>query len=208
MTWYFAYGSDLHRHALADWCKHTHRPIPRREELRPAVLANHRLAFSHFDPFWNGGTADILAAPGKSVSGVLMQISTHGLDTLDRLAGRSHDRSNREIGARRRIKVQVSSYGTQPPIEAIAHQVIHPDDHHIPPTRLYMNRLIEAAVESGLSTMWVMYLRSFEVREPAVRYEAPELPMVAPPRYVRRFVEDVPRVARRARHKLELVGSN
>jgi hypothetical protein len=208
MVWYFAYGSDLHRHALADFCKLAGRPIPRREEVRPAVLPNHRLAFSSFDPVWNGGAADILRAPGKSVSGLLMQLSPHGLETLDRLAGRTHDRSNRETGRRRRMKVKVSAYGTEPAIEAIAYQVVHPDDHHIPPTRQYMDRLIEAAVESGLSTMWVMYLRSFAVREPAVRYVPPELPMVAPPRFVRRFVERVPFVAQRPRRELELAGTN
>jgi hypothetical protein len=152
MIRYFAYGSDLHRDSIADWCKHADRPVPRREDLRPAVLTHHRICFPIHEDFWRGGIADIVPAPGKSVSGALMEMSSHGLETLERMAGRS--RSQRTI-------VRVTPYTGGPPVEAITFRIGQPDVRHIPPSARYLDRLTEAASEIGLSMMWVMHLQSF-----------------------------------------------
>jgi gamma-glutamylcyclotransferase len=159
---YFAYGSDLHRDSIADWCKLADRPLPRRDDLRPAVLTNHRICFPAHETFWQGGVADIVSAPGKSVSGALMEISAHGLETLERMPGRS--RSNRMI-------VRVTPYAGGPPVEAITFRIGQPDLFHVPPTTLYLERLTEAAAEIGLSMMWVMHLQSFPAIPVAPREE-------------------------------------
>jgi hypothetical protein len=152
MIRYFAYGSDLHRDSIADWCRHADRPLPRRDELRPAVLTHHRICFPTHEAFWRGGVADIVPQPGKSVSGALMQISHHGLETLERMAGRS--RSQRTL-------VRVTPYAGGPPVEAITFRIGLPDLRHVPPSARYLERLTAAAAEIGLSMMWVMHLRSF-----------------------------------------------
>jgi hypothetical protein len=152
MIRYFAYGSDLHRDAIADWCRHADRPLPRRDDLRPAVLTHHRICFPVHEPFWRGGIADIVHQPGKSVSGALMELSSHGLETLERMPGRS--RAQRTI-------VRVTPYEGGPPVEAITFRVGFPDLRYFPPSTLYLRRLAEAAAEIGLSMMWVMHLESF-----------------------------------------------
>lgn len=152
MIRYFAYGSDLHRDSIADWCRHADRPLPRREELRPAVLTHHRICFPVHEPFWRGGIADVVPTPGKSVSGALMEMSSHGLETLERMAGRS--RAQRAV-------VRVTPYVGGPPVEAITFRIGQPDLRHMPPSAIYLNRLTEAAAEIGLSMMWVMHLKSF-----------------------------------------------
>ena len=152
MIRYFAYGSDLHRDSIADWCKHADRPLPRREDVRPAVLTHHRICFPVHEDFWQGGIADIVPEPGKSVSGALMELSSHGLETLERIAGRS--RALRTI-------VRVTPYAGGPPVEAITFRIGQPDLRHIPPSTRYLDRLTEAAAEIGLSMMWIMHLRSF-----------------------------------------------
>ena len=174
MIRYFAYGSDLHRDSIADWCKHADRPQPRREDLRPAVLTHHRICFPFHEEFWQGGIADIVPEPGKSVSGALMELSSHGLETLERMAGRS--RAQRTI-------VRVTPYAGGPPVEAITFRVGQPDLRHIPPAQRYLDRLTEAASEIGLSMIWVMHLQSFQAipvcrREEELRslVEIPQLP--------------------------------
>lgn len=167
MIRYFAYGSDLHRDAIADWCRHADRPLPRREDLRPAVLTHHRICFPTHESFWQGGVADIVPAPGKSVSGALMEMSAHGLDTLERMPGRS--RSSRVI-------VRVTAYAGGPPIEAITYRIGQPDVLHIPPAIRYLDRLTEVAAEIGLSMMWVMHLKSF----PSLPMSSRSEEMIAP----------------------------
>jgi gamma-glutamylcyclotransferase len=182
MIRYFAYGSDLHRDSIVDWCRFSQRALPRREELRPAVLAHHRICFPTYDEFWRGGVADIVPSPGKTVSGALMELSGHGLETLERLANRCR--------ARRTI-VRVSTYTGGHPVEAITFRMGHGDALHVPPSALYMKRLAEAASEIGLSMMWVMHLHSFLT-----------LPMTAADQPVEAPVNEpgfVPRPARRAR---------
>jgi hypothetical protein len=162
MIRYFAYGSDLHRDAVADWCKHADRPLPRREAVRPAVLTHHRICFPIHETFWQGGIADIVPEPGKSVSGALMEISNHGFETLERMAGRS---------LAKRTIVRVTPYAGGPPVEAIAFRIGQPDLRHVPPSARYLERLTEAAAEIGLSMMWVMHLQSFPSLPVSVREE-------------------------------------
>jgi hypothetical protein len=162
MIRYFAYGSDLHRDAIADWCKHADRPLPRREDVRPAVLTHHRICFPIHEAFWQGGIADIVPEPGKSVSGALMEISNHGFETLERMAGRS---------LARRTTVRVTPYAGGPPVEAITFRIGQPDVRHMPPSVRYLERLTEAAAEMGLSMMWVMHLQSFPALPVCVREE-------------------------------------
>ena len=57
MIRYFAYGSDLHRDSIADWCRNAERPLPRRENVRPAVLSHHRICFPVHEDFFGGGIA-------------------------------------------------------------------------------------------------------------------------------------------------------
>jgi len=162
MIRYFAYGSDLHHDSIADWCKHADRPLPRRDDLRPAVLTHHRICFPVHEPFWRGGIADIVPAPGKSVSGALMEMSSYGLETLERMPGRS--RLHRAI-------VRVTPYTGGPPVEAITFRIGQPDLRHIPPTQRYLDRLKEAAAEIGVSMMWIMHLESFPALPTSVREE-------------------------------------
>jgi hypothetical protein len=162
MIRYFAYGSDLHRDSIADWCRNADRPLPRRENVRPAVLSHHRICFPAHEDFWGGGIADIVPAPGKSVSGALMELSSHGLDTLERMAGRT--RAQRAI-------VRVTPYAGGPPVEAITYRIGQPDLGHVPPSARYLDRLMRAGAEIGLSMMWVMHLSSFPAKPMSAREE-------------------------------------
>ena len=166
MIRYFAYGSDLHRDSIADWCRKADRPLPRREDVRPAVLSHHRICFPVHEDFWGGGIADIVPAPGKSVSGALMELSSHGLETLERMAGRS--RAQRTI-------VRVTPYAGGPPVEAITYRIGQPDVRYIPPSARYLDRLMKGAAEIGLSMMWVMHLQSFSAIPVSPREEELDL---------------------------------
>ncbi|MBV8779901.1 MAG: gamma-glutamylcyclotransferase [Phycisphaerae bacterium] len=149
---YFAYGSDVHTHAVLDFCKHAGRPVPRRFDVRPAVLANYRIGFWQYDAFFGGGVADIAPQAGKSVSGLLMDVSNLGLETLGVMSG-----------YRQRVQLNIHCLNGGEAVRAFTYTSARTDEPHMPPSANYLQRMIDAAVAAGLSSMWVMHLRSFAV---------------------------------------------
>ena len=147
---YFSYGTDLSVHAVLDFCRSTKRPVPRRLNVRPAVLTNHRIHFARHDSFFGGGVADIAVETGKSVSGAMMNISELGLETLRKLSG---------VSSATTVKVTPLEGG--PPIEAVTLFDGQNNQSYVPPTAAYLDRLANAAAELGLSMMWVMHLKTF-----------------------------------------------
>lgn len=159
--WYFAYGSNLNVRAVTEWCRHYSLRPPALKNGRPGVLDNYRLCFSIYSEYWGGGTADIVYDPGKYVAGVLFDLTEPEMAILDRKVGRTLDASGKETGLYSRINIKVAPLGKGEPVQAITYQGTNADRFHIPPTRLYMDLVIQGAYEYGLSMMWVAYLQSF-----------------------------------------------
>src|SRR3954471_9536479 len=161
---YFAYGSNLNARAVAEWCRHHgQRPVAL-QGGRPAVLDNYRLGFPIFNEYWGGGIADIVYDPGKYVMGVLLDLSEQELALLDRKVGRRLDSAGREAGVYRLAEVKVAPLGKGEPVKAVTYQGVDADRNHIPPTRHYMDQLIQGACAHGLSSMWVAYLQTFDTQ--------------------------------------------
>lgn len=161
---YFAYGSNLNARAVSDWCRHHgHRP-PALQGGRPAVLDNYRLGFPIFSEYWGGGIADIVYDPGKYVMGVLFDLNDGELALLDRKVGREVDGAGRELGIYLRTEVKVAPLGKGQAVRAMTYQGVSVDRNHIPPTRHYMDLLIQGACAHGLSTMWLSYLQTFDTQ--------------------------------------------
>jgi hypothetical protein len=161
---YFAYGSNLNARAVAEWCRHHgQRPVAL-QGGRPAVLDNYRLGFPIFNEYWGGGIADIVYDPGKYVMGVLLDLSEQELALLDRKVGRRLDAAGREAGVYRLAEVKVAPLGKGEPAKAVTYQGLDADRNHIPPTRHYMDLLIQGACAHGLSSMWVAYLQTFDTQ--------------------------------------------
>ena len=162
--WYFAYGSNLNSRALSEWARHFGFKPPAMKPGRAAILDNYRLGFPIFSEYWGGGIADIVYDPGKYVQGALFELSEAELNMLDQKVGRKLDSLGREIGVYARITVPISSLGSKDKIQAVTYQGINMDRPHIPPTRHYMDLVIQGAYSFGLSMMWISYLQSFSTQ--------------------------------------------
>lgn len=178
--WYFAYGSNLNVRAVADWCRHYGLRAPSMKAGKPAVLDNYRLCFPIYSEYWGGGTADIVYDPGKYVSGVLFEMTDAEMGVLDQKVGRKVDSTGREIGIYGRITVRVAPLGRGLPVDAVTYQGTNPDRSQIPPTRQYMDLVIQGACQYGMSMMWVAYLQSFATQ--AGRNPRPPASEGQPPR--------------------------
>jgi hypothetical protein len=162
--WYFSYGSNLNSRAVGEWCRHFGYKPPILKPGRPAILDNYRLGFPIFSEYWGGGIADIVYDPGKYVAGVLFDLSESDLDVLDHKVGRRLDPAGKELGVYKRIEVKVSPLGKGEPVEAMTYQGINVERYHIPPTKHYMDLVIQGAYSFGLSMMWISYLQSFSTQ--------------------------------------------
>lgn len=76
----FLYGADLHPERLTACC-------PDAKVLSVAELKDHRLAFYGYNDLWDGGEETVLAAPGSSVFGVVVELSVREADFLDKVRG-------------------------------------------------------------------------------------------------------------------------
>jgi hypothetical protein len=161
--WYFAYGSNLNSRAVGEWCRHFVHRAPTLKSGRAAILDNYRLGFSIYSEYWGGGIADIVYDPGKYVSGALFDIAESDLAVLDLKVGRKLE-AGKEVGLYRRIEVKVAPLGKGEPVQAVTYQGTSSDRYHIPPTKHYMDLLIQGAYSYGLSMMWISYLQSFSTQ--------------------------------------------
>ena len=162
--WYFAYGSNLNAQAVTEWCRHHgHRP-PNLKGGQSAVLDNYRLSFPIFSEYWAGGIADIVYDPGKYVQGAVFDLTEPELVVLDAKVDRKVDSSGKEVGVYKRIEVTIAPLGKGDQVKAITYQGLSADRLHIPPTKHYMDSVIQGAYSFGLSMMWVAYLQSFSTQ--------------------------------------------
>jgi hypothetical protein len=163
--WYFAYGSNLNSRAVAEWCRHFgHRP-PSLKSGRPAVLDNYRLCFPIFSEYYGGGIADIVYDPGKYVAGAVFDLSPADMKILDAKVGRKLDPgSGKEVGTYAWVEVKVSPLARGEPVMAVTYQGLAVEKYDIPPTRHYMDLVIQGAYSYGLSMMWISYLQSFSTQ--------------------------------------------
>jgi hypothetical protein len=162
--WYFAYGSNLNSRAVAEWCRHYHFKQPALKPGRPAVLDNYRLCFPIFSEYFGGGIADIVYDPGKYVSGAIFDLTEADLKVLDAKVGRKFDTTtDKEVGVYRRTEVTVAPLKGEA-VKAMTYQGVSVEKYHIPPTKHYMDMVIQGAYSFGLSMMWISYLQSFSTQ--------------------------------------------
>lgn len=140
---YFAYGSNMERFQLKRLC-------PKAKFVAAAVLADYELTFSGNSPMWGGGIADIRERPGKSVEGVVWEISEVERTALDEYEGYPTLYLHKDIRVRNRAgKV----------ITAFAYIMANPG-REMAPSKRYKQLLISGAEEHGLSDEYIELLES------------------------------------------------
>ena len=128
------------------------------------MLDNYRLCFPLYSEYWGGGVGDIIYDPGKYVAGALFDLTAADMAILDEKVGRKLDSAGREIGIYKQIEVTIAPLAKGKPVQAITYTGVSVEKYHIPPTRHYMDIVIQGAFSFGLSMMWVAYLQSFSVQ--------------------------------------------
>lgn len=87
--YYFAYGSNMDKDDLDEWCKiKVYKPIQFRNAC-PAKLKRYKLIFNYFSKGRNGGAANIIFTGKKNdiVYGLLLEINGYERKILRRKEG-------------------------------------------------------------------------------------------------------------------------
>jgi hypothetical protein len=147
---YFAYGADMAGEALADL-------LGRAVEGRRARLPGFRLAFTARSQEWEGGVADIVREEGAEVEGVAFELTPADALRLDFAEGMAD-------GPYRRRRVRVQLEGGEE-VEAVAREVARKAPH-IAPSPAYLDAMVSAATEQGLTEGYVDFLMQLYPDEP------------------------------------------
>jgi hypothetical protein len=176
---YFAYGSNMSSAELLAYCPSGHC-------LGIARLDGWRLGFTVYAARRHGGVADILplAAPGElsPVWGVLWSIPEEELPALHAKEGYDPQRPDAQ-NLYTRVELAVTLLVDQPlyaggpespplplagppdPVPAFAYQVVRKAEHHIPPSRAYLDLVLSGAREHGLPGEYTAALARVEATD-------------------------------------------
>jgi gamma-glutamylcyclotransferase len=139
---YFAYGSKMLRAAMT-------KLGPQVTVRGVARLSGHRLAFTRQSRHWAGGAADVVAARGLSVYGVLYEIGPEVRAGLDRAEG--------VPTAYQHKTVRVHCRGEYLP-EVLTYEVRDKAAAEIRPSDEYLSQLLAGAREHGLPAGYLAFL--------------------------------------------------
>src|SRR5579863_9348025 len=148
LTWYLAYGSNMNRGIFES--RRGMRPI----HAQPALLENYRLRFNLAIGPGERAVANLESQAGARIWGVLYLITVEQSEHLDRTEGVPR-------GAYRRTPVSAIVDGGEQ-IAAFTYQSVRISAGRKPSPR-YLRLLIEGAVEHGLPSDYLHYLRNFEL---------------------------------------------
>ncbi|MGC2306420.1 gamma-glutamylcyclotransferase family protein [Candidatus Binatus sp.] len=148
LTWYLAYGSNMNRGIFE--IRRGMRPI----QAQPALLENYRLRFNLAIGPGERGVANLESEAGACIWGVLYLITVEQSEHLDRTEGVPR-------GAYRRTPVSPVVDGSEQ-IAAFTYQSERISLGRKPSPR-YLRLLIEGAVQHGLPSDYLHYLRNFEL---------------------------------------------
>jgi gamma-glutamylcyclotransferase (GGCT)/AIG2-like uncharacterized protein YtfP len=146
---YFAYASNMDAALMQRIC-------PGHRVLGVAELREHRLAFTRRSKRTGTGVADIVAAPGESVWGVLYELDDSQLTAIDEKEG------NDWAYERRQLDVRLHDDSAEH--VAHAYTVIVRDDEHVAPSAEYLDLIRDAARSRGLPAD---YLARLDVLTPS-----------------------------------------
>lgn len=156
MTSIFAYGSNMHLGDLARWLGERDLLHLAPRLATPAVLADHALDWHYHSMSRDGGAANVVAAPGREVRGVVLHACEALLDAIDRKEGHPLRYSRGDT------PVVAACLRTGAPLQAWLYQVTDAfrTDAPVAPRTAYLALMIEAARAHALGADWVAHLEA------------------------------------------------
>ena len=154
---YFAYGSNLDPDQMRARC-------PDSRVVGLAALHDHRLTFPLHSEHWGGGAAGVTHTRGRTVWGVLYEVSESDLATLDQIEGWKgpgdhHNLSDRDLAAVELTRPDDGSVPRRVRATTYFARTLNPT----PPSRRYLDTILRGARHHRLPAEYIEWLESLEV---------------------------------------------
>ncbi len=150
---YFAYGSNM------DW-KQMKERCPSAGFVGVARLPDYRLAFTRRSITRGCGVADVVSEAGRSVWGVVFEISALDIDALDKSEGYRPGRSRNSYWRRECI---IFLEGNEDRLVTASSYFAEPDASPPPPTQAYKDLVLSGALHWHLPDEYIAELEAIEV---------------------------------------------
>jgi hypothetical protein len=155
----FAYGSNMDREDLDEWCNERGIPLIKRHGESPAKLRHYKLAFNYFSMTRNGGAANTMESADHSVYGLLIEVKEDDLNAIRDKEGCPDYYQETHVDVETfdgRMIRDVTTYKVVKHLEKLEHQ---------PPSREYLQLVIGSAKKYGFPFDHIEYLKSIETKD-------------------------------------------
>jgi gamma-glutamylcyclotransferase (GGCT)/AIG2-like uncharacterized protein YtfP len=151
---YFAFGSNLNPAQMARRC-------PGHKVVGLAALKDHKLAFPLTSQDWGGGVAGVAVAHGSTVWGVVYDLTDEHVATLDRYEGFVAPGDDHNLYERERVWVELTRADDGSiPRRVRAEYYVPRVTNAAPPSKRYLDAIVEGAVHHRLPDEYVAALRT------------------------------------------------
>jgi len=156
---HFAYGSNMNMKDFKDYFREKGYDPSSIQILGNAILRDYKLAFNYYSSNRGGGAANIMECKGKHVEGLLLEMDD---DLRTPLRGKEgHPSFYRETD---QLKIELED-GT---VVFMITYVVTPEkrrEGHVPPTRYYLDIILEAARKYNFSKKYIEMLENIECKK-------------------------------------------
>ncbi|VAX28227.1 hypothetical protein MNBD_NITROSPIRAE01-2368 [hydrothermal vent metagenome] len=140
---YFAYGSNMDLDQMKVRC-------PGSSVIGIVELKHYAMAFTRWSRSWKSGTADILPERGKSVYGVLFDLSFEDLKKSDKFADYPNSYIRKDVGV-------FFEGETLPALTYVARR-----QGVYKPSKSYMGKMLHGAEQNNLPEEYITFLKSIK----------------------------------------------
>lgn len=151
---YFAYGSNMDTDQMTARC-------PGSQLIGKAALRDYRLDFTYFSDARQCNCADIIAAEGSQVWGLLYEVSASDLANLDRIEGHPTEYKRFQVAVYDEHGVEHVAY---------TYEVVTKQGHLLPTSAEYLNLLQKAAARFAFPDDYQKMIAAIQVASPIIAY--------------------------------------
>ena len=154
MLYYFAYGSNMDKNELKEWCKNNNKPFPKWEFIGMASLENYEITFNYYSYSRGAGAANIIEKKGSVVYGLLFKVSDEELEFLRIKEGYPDSYEDIKVN----VKSEKITYSS-----VMAYKVTKNKerDHHEQPLKTYLQLIIQNGKTYGFPEDYLNFLEGF-----------------------------------------------
>jgi gamma-glutamylcyclotransferase len=152
--YFFAYGSNMNQEQIVS---RGARPVV----IGVGKLPHHRLVFHGYSRIWDGGLETVVSAPGQEVWGVIYKLTVADWDRLDSWQDVRLDGTGTYFHFPDRVK---DTEGKTHLVLLYKKDILREPQ---PPSREYLDVIVQGAVGRGLPAGYIEELRRLEARPAA-----------------------------------------